>query len=130
MTSDGRNRYTGTEYHFYFVQISCGHSSTFRGGWGKSSLCVHCHGSNVECTQSNRGVPRLLKAETTCVLLLLCFPVFIAVLFLEVPRIGAFILLSETTYQTWNMHQVIVRGCSGLLGTCFYGRNNTPVLFQ
>ena len=67
---------------------------------GESSLCIHSHGSKAECTQVNRGVPEVLKAETMCILLPPCFPVFIAALFLEVRRTGAFILLSETTYQT------------------------------
>lgn len=83
----------------------------------KSSLCLHSHGSKAECTQVNRCVLDILKAEAMCILLPPCLPVFIAVLFLEVRRIGAFILLSETTYQTWDMPQVIVSGFNELLET-------------
>jgi hypothetical protein len=85
----------------------------------KSSLCVHSRGSEAECTQVNRGVLEVLKPETMCILLRPCFPVFIAVLFLEVRRMGAFILLPETTYQTWSMHQAIVSGFSERFGTSF-----------
>jgi len=88
----------------------------------EAKLSVH------KLTQVNRSVLEVLKAETMCILLPPCFPVFIAVLFLEVRRTGAFILLSETTYQTWNTHQVIVRGFSELLRTRFYSCNN--ILYQ
>jgi len=92
----------------------------------KSSLCIHSHGSKAEYTQVNRGVLGVLKAEAMCILLPPCFPFFIAVLFLEVRRIGAFILLTETTYQTWNMRQI--SGFSERLGTRLYSCNN--VLYQ
>ena len=127
MTPDGRNGQKRTECNFCFVQISCNLTSTFRGA---TSLCTHSHGSKAECTQVNRGLPEVLEAETVCILLPPCFPVFIAVLFLEVRRIGAFILLSETTHQTQNMHHVLVSGFYKHFGTNFYSCKNILLIIK